>query len=82
MISRESGDLFNESFGKNNDQVFFVLWRLHARSCQITMEILALLKSGFADGAHARWRTLHEIAVTALFIKQQGIWVDCALAAQ
>jgi hypothetical protein len=31
-----------------------------------------LLKAGLADGAHARWRTLHEIAVIAYFIKDQG----------
>jgi hypothetical protein len=31
-----------------------------------------LLKSGFADGAHARWRSLHEIAVVASFIKTHG----------
>jgi hypothetical protein len=49
-----------------------VLTRLHARSCQVASEILVLLKSGFADGAMARWRTLHEIAVTALFIGTHG----------
>jgi len=31
-----------------------------------------LLKAGLADGAHARWRTLHEIAVIACFIKDRG----------
>ena len=33
---------------------------------------MVLLKSGFADGAHARWRSLHEIAVVASFIKKHG----------
>jgi hypothetical protein len=42
---------------------FTVLSRSHARSCQVSKEILTLLRNGFADGAHARWRTLHEIAV-------------------
>jgi hypothetical protein len=45
-----------------------ILTRLHARGCQVTNEVIVLLKSGFADGAMARWRTLHEIATIALFI--------------
>lgn len=40
-----------------------VLIRLHARACQVASEILVLMEAGFADGAMARWRTLHEIAV-------------------
>jgi hypothetical protein len=38
-----------------------VLVRLHARGCQVAEEIIVLLENGFADGAMARWRTLHEI---------------------
>lgn len=49
-----------------------VLPRLHARACQIAHEIITLLTSGFADGAMARWRTLHEVAVVALFISERG----------
>ena len=68
----EVGANFNDHYGEdaraNNDMVFEVLLGLFARSCQISSEILALLKAGFPDGAHARWRTLHEIAVVALFI--------------
>ena len=48
------------------------LLRLHARSCQVASEILALLEHGFADGAMARWRTMHEIAVTASFLSDHG----------
>jgi len=33
--------------------------------------VYALLLAGYPSGAHARWRTLHEIAVTALFIAQE-----------
>ena len=51
-----------------NDIIFHVLKRLHARGCQVSSEILTLLRGGFADGAHARWRTLHEISVIAQFI--------------
>lgn len=45
-----------------------VLIRLHARACQISSEILSLLRTGHADGAHARWRSLHEVAIVGLFI--------------
>jgi hypothetical protein len=76
VISLEVGEDFNKKFRpnaiKNKDFVFDVLTRLHARACQISYEILTLLKSGYADGAHARWRTLHEIAATAYFIKKYG----------
>ena len=49
-----------------------VIVRLHARACQVGAEVIALLSAGFADGAMARWRTLHEIAVTAYFILENG----------
>lgn len=75
-ISSESGSEFNNlnrlEASQNNDFVFEVLTRLHARGCQIAREIHMLLSNGFADGAHARWRTLHEISVIANFINQHG----------
>jgi len=68
----EIGEKFNRLFrptaAEDNDYKFEVLVRLHARGCQIAQEILLLLKGGYPDGAHARWRTLHEIAATSLFI--------------
>jgi hypothetical protein len=75
-ISLESGGEVNSEYrstaAKSHDYVFDVLTRLHSRSCQICDEILCLLKAGLADGAHARWRTLHEIAVISHFIKREG----------
>lgn len=50
----------------------FVLRRLHARGCQIASEILVLLANGFADGAHARWRSLHEVNAVAWVIAAAG----------
>jgi hypothetical protein len=50
----------------------FVLRQLHARGVRVAKEIVALLEAGFADGANARWRSMHEIAVVALFIQQHG----------
>lgn len=53
-----------------------VMVRLHTRGVRISKEILSLLQSGFADGAAARWRTLHETTVVAYFISKHG--EDCA----
>jgi hypothetical protein len=75
-IALEAGDEYNQEFrqraSEDQDHVFEVLTRLHARACQICSEILTLLRSGHADGAHARWRTLHEIAVVGFFVKSRG----------
>jgi hypothetical protein len=57
---------------KKNDLVFEVLMRLQARGCQIALEILTLLEAGLADGAHARWRSLHEVTCVAMFVKEYG----------
>jgi hypothetical protein len=49
-----------------------VLLRLHVRACQVTNEIIVLLENGYADGAMARWRTLHEIRIIAAVIAKFG----------
>lgn len=71
-LSLELGDDFSQKFSSlvsnKDDIVFYALRGLHARGCQVSSEILTLLRGGFADGAHARWRTLHEISVIAQFI--------------
>ena len=54
---------------KRSDPRTFVLFRLHARACQVTAEILSLMENGFADGAMARWRTLYELGVIATLIE-------------
>ncbi len=41
---------------------------IHVRACQVANEILVLIRNGYADGAHARWRTLHELSVTFLYL--------------
>lgn len=57
---------------KTPDRVFEALILFHAKACQVTREILNLLQHGYADGAQARWRSLHEIAVLACFISAHG----------
>jgi hypothetical protein len=69
-MSRELGDSVNREIRQLPDassrrHLIDVLARSHARACQIAEEIITLLEAGFSDGAMARWRTMHEIAVTA-----------------
>lgn len=49
-----------------------VLVRIHARACLIAREVLTLIRAGYPSGAHARWRSLHEVAVVAFFIEEGG----------
>jgi Family of unknown function (DUF5677) len=76
VLSFEVGESFNSNYrpeaAKAQDYLFEVLTRLHARSVHVGLEVFTLLSAGFADGAHARWRTAHEIAVVANFIKSCG----------
>ena len=75
-VCLELGFQFNEHFGlrpdADRDLVAEALIRLHARGCQVSSEIVTLLKHGFAEGAYARWRTLHEMNVTGNFLARQG----------
>lgn len=76
IYSRQMGSKFNKEMRmpaeKENDYVFLALIRLHAKACLVSQEVAILMKHGYASGAHARWRSLHEIAVTSLFIKEHG----------
>ncbi len=80
VICTEAGEEFNNSYRpfavKENNLVFDLVVRHHARACHIAQEILCLLRSGFADAAHARWRALHEVTATAMFIAKHG--QECA----
>lgn len=75
-IAVEAGGSFNERLrpdaAERGDILFDVVVRLHAKGCLIGKEILTLLKNGFADGGHARWRALHELSVTAMFLAKYG----------
>ena len=71
----EFGITISKSYRKNkkDDIKFETLLKLHARTCQISLEILELMKGGFADGAMARWRTLYEISVLSHFLVDKPI---------
>jgi hypothetical protein len=55
-----------------NPNTAFALDRLVARTYEVVGEIITLARSGYADGALARWRSLHEICVIAMFLAKQS----------
>ncbi len=44
------------------------LLMVHARACTTASEVHALLRTGHPNGAFARWRTMHELAVVAFLL--------------
>ena len=76
IISLKAGSSFNnelrEEAVQKNDIVFEALTKLHSRGCLVSRQIVKLLCGGYASGAHARWRTLHEIAAVSSFIGKHG----------
>lgn len=71
-IARELSSEINEFRAQENSHLNNVLQRLHVRACQVTAEIITLLENGFADGAMARWRTLHEIGIVITLMNEHG----------
>ena len=75
-LAQECGDQFNDQLRAHaaglNDCKFEALVRLQAAAARISGEIYKLLLGGYANGAHGRWRTLHETAVVALFLAEEN----------
>jgi Family of unknown function (DUF5677) len=75
-VAFEAGEDFTRTHSadaaSDNDLVFYVLIRLHARACRIAEEVLVLMKNGYGQAAQSRWRTLHAVAVVAAFISTHG----------
>jgi len=73
-VSRELGPEFSDwarsQEARNTPARNEALIKLHARGCQVADEVICLMENGFADGAFARWRTLHEISVVASLITE------------
>lgn len=66
-------EIFNGLPDKEKQEIqyrYISICQLHGRACQQYLEILCLLKAGFADGAFARWRSMYELCVVAQFIKE------------
>jgi hypothetical protein len=72
VLGSDINNALRTAGGGDRPQTFDLLIRLHARACQITEEVICLLGSGFADGAMARWRTVHEIAAVACLLEEHG----------
>lgn len=76
IICLECGEQKKNKLAKGtnatNDAKRAALIKIHARALQIAGEILTLLKAGYADGANARWRSLHELAVISFFLKENN----------
>lgn len=75
VICLESGEDKKNKLSKgktitNPKQVALI--KIHARSVQIAYEILTLIRSGFADGAFARWRSIHELGIITFFLRENN----------
>lgn len=67
----EACDIEGRDLAKaEGDYQFEALSKLFPRAILVVREIVHLLKGGFPDAALSRWRSLHELTVTAIFIAQ------------
>lgn len=75
-VSLESGEAHKNKLSKTtyntNNFKREALIKLHARALHISNEILVLLKSGYSDGANARWRSLYELVVISFYLSQSN----------
>jgi hypothetical protein len=67
----ELGDVVLEDYGSNTNQCF-ALDLIRSRTIQVGWEVYELASAGYADGAYARWRTMHELAAVAEFLRVFG----------
>lgn len=75
LVSERAGILFSEIYGseyQTGDYRFDALSKLHGRACRVSREVLILLNAGYASGAMARWRSIYEMAGTAIFISNNS----------
>lgn len=75
-IAQEVGETHaREPLGQFDDlhpTVHEVLGQIFPKCLLVAQEIICLLKGGFPDGAMTRWRSLHELTVTSMFIAANG----------
>lgn len=57
---------------KNHYYTFTAMLHIHGRALQQFLEIITLMKNGFADGAYARWRSMYELTMISSFITSHG----------
>ncbi|UCI23985.1 DUF5677 domain-containing protein [Mesorhizobium sp. B2-8-5] len=75
-LSRDIGTDFHRRASRSRSRrrahLNKALFHLHVRAIQIASEIMVLMENGYADGAMARWRTLHEVACVAMVLDDGG----------
>ncbi|MFD1035956.1 DUF5677 domain-containing protein [Sphingomonas hankookensis] len=75
-LSRDIGTDFHRRASRSRSRrrahLNKALSHLHVRAIQIASEIMVLMENGYADGAMARWRTLHEAACVAMVLGDGG----------
>lgn len=72
MYSNYIQENIPEDAKADKQYTYCALQRIHGRSCQVFLEILCLIKHGFADCAFARWRSMYELSCIAAFIRKYG----------
>lgn len=76
LETAESYSEYVESLPKEKFQskcwTYIVMQHIHGRALQEFLEIITLMKNGFADGAYARWRSMYELSIISSFIMQYG----------
>lgn len=74
QVSHEIGAALNNQerpkAAQTSDYQFEAVVSLHAKTHLVAREAIALMQAGFADGALARWRTMHELTCIALLLSQ------------
>lgn len=63
-------DIFSYYVKDSDNEKQTAICSVYSRGLLIYREILALCTQGFADGALARWRTLHEVSVVLRFLTE------------
>lgn len=71
-LGEKNSEEVRRTFGFDAGSVRVALDNLFPKALLISREIICLLKGGYPDGALARWRSLHEVVVTSMYISKHG----------
>ena len=75
-VASEIGELHGKEVQSrnehDNDEVMAALAHIFPKALLIIQEIICLLKGGYPDGALTKWRSLHELSITAMYIRKRG----------
>ncbi|WP_439662865.1 DUF5677 domain-containing protein [Lentzea sp. HUAS TT2] len=76
VAAEEAGGTYLSEVDEDDEELNLTLIEslagLHARACRTALEVFHLCKVGLAQGALARSRTLHELAVTSAVLADYG----------